>query len=501
MAARVFELTTVFRATSAAKTKSQAQAANSARAHIRYITRPEAKPVVITSQHSRTITAKEGRELISKAANDRAKQRKNGRVLERVVISLPKELDIREQAIVTKRIVDDISFNGKLVAVATIHRDRPENPHLHLTIVDAKESREEAQARRPGAQRVRQQDRLRLGELGAPELWRDRIGRVMNQTIKRLGKADLVHVETRSFTERGIETEATAHKGPDYPQMGDTDALPVGREADDAEPTALDAAPGPPEARDAPAPPQTIDPPAEQSQTPQNTPQEAQERRKAAREGDTPPEPVPEPVRPVSDRLRAARQEAAEAQDRRLRQDHLVAGMRRIAAGSDVPDLEAAHGQIGGEAYCQAKDQVAAAVAAYDQMRKFPGFLRFFERRRRKTRLRQAEIKLSILRVSQANDVRSLIERKTAEMLDVRADLPAAEKTLAAAEAAHRHALEQLRAIEAEKARLDAEAAWNKALRNRQRDLRPTELQELPRRPLPGQQLPAIPRRRGPERE
>lgn len=226
----MLELSTTFRAVSTAKGNDPSQAAGTALANLRYITRESAADILYVQDRGngtdgpvkrKTQAAKNALEEMRLAIREQAtKGGQNGiRVIEKIMVTLPNSWDRPAQMKALESICQHLAPAGSDVKIiGAIHDDKKGNRHIHICGIDGAESVEAAKARRPDAKRVRRQNVIRLSEKGGgrPKELRNEIGEVLNTIARRRG---LEEVETRSFAERGIERAPGQHRGPDKPRL------------------------------------------------------------------------------------------------------------------------------------------------------------------------------------------------------------------------------------------------------------------------------------------
>ncbi|WP_340239570.1 MobA/MobL family protein, partial [Sulfitobacter pontiacus] len=218
MMSEPLELTTRFAAISTAETKgptrlSPIAAAERAGAHLRYIDRCSAVVGrVVVGIPGGSLEAQ--RKALRRKIAERSKKggKRGTRVAERVIFSLPNDLNKEQEAEILSAILKRlIPADSEAAGWGVIHGDKPNNRHCHLLLIDGRESREAALIRKPDAKRVRRADVLRMGEMGRPKELRkliaDEINRMASQNASK-------GVEWRSFKERGIQRPPTRHKGP-----------------------------------------------------------------------------------------------------------------------------------------------------------------------------------------------------------------------------------------------------------------------------------------------
>lgn len=153
------------------------------------------------------------REMSHWAINARAKRHTaNGiRLADKLIVSLPRDATAEHHREMVAGIVSDLGANSDAWLVATIHRDRGGNPHVHILAIDGLETREAAAARRPDGKRIRRRDQLRLNEGGNRPDLRRRIAAQINAVSVREGYRQ---AEVRSLKDQGIKCTAQTHEGP-----------------------------------------------------------------------------------------------------------------------------------------------------------------------------------------------------------------------------------------------------------------------------------------------
>lgn len=217
------ELTTKFRGISTSKsaktTYTVADAISRAKANLRYIDRPSAVAAratagLVDDDGNPIQGLREQCRAMRRAVEERAaKGGKNGsRVAEKIIFSLPNSWTPEQSEDVLNRLVQHFAPEGsEAKAFGVLHNDKPGNNHGHLLVVDGAESRESALARaKPGAQRIRRRDQVRLGDRGRPKQVRKEIADLLNAYAKENG---IEGVEWRTKKERGLG-EAMKHEGP-----------------------------------------------------------------------------------------------------------------------------------------------------------------------------------------------------------------------------------------------------------------------------------------------
>ena len=189
--------------------------------NLTYICRAEvAHPDVLGHSQGETLIAEDTtdraamREMTRWAIDARAARHSeaNGvRLADKLIISLPADATAEHHREMVSAIMADLGGNSDAWLVGAIHRDRVGNPHAHILAIDGLETREDAQARRPDAQRIRRRDALRLNEGGNRQELRVRIAARINAVSRREGYR---LAEVRSLADQGVERGPQTHDGP-----------------------------------------------------------------------------------------------------------------------------------------------------------------------------------------------------------------------------------------------------------------------------------------------
>lgn len=188
--------------------------AGTAGAHIRYIARPEAKPVII-AEH---MPAKpvDARNWIDRA--ERA-SRKNARVLDKIRIALPRELDTAQRVQLVREFMADLTGGARVPWFAAIHQsgDDALNPHVHIDVHD----RDLDSGRRVLRLSDSTRDRLKAGLPGpkAVQWIRERWEVVCNRALAQAGHD--VRIDRRTLEAQGIDRRPTIHEGPRASHIND----------------------------------------------------------------------------------------------------------------------------------------------------------------------------------------------------------------------------------------------------------------------------------------
>ena len=124
--------------------------------------------------------------------------RKNARVIDKVMLALPRELSSGQRAALVRAFAEEVTA-GRAPWLAAFHdRDKDaQNPHCHLIIRD----RDPATGKRViGMSEVGSTDKLR-------QLWEAHANRALDEA----GRAD--RIDRRTLKEQGISREPTIHEG------------------------------------------------------------------------------------------------------------------------------------------------------------------------------------------------------------------------------------------------------------------------------------------------
>ena len=181
--------------------------AGTAGAHIRYIARPAAEPTVI-AQHM-PMEPDDARNWIDRA--ERA-SRKNARVLDKIRIALPRELNEVERAQLVRDFMDDLTGGKRVPWFAGIHQTGTDahNPHVHIAVHD----RDIESGKRVLRLSDSTRDRIKAGLPGpkAVDWIRARWEVVSNRALERAGHDE--RIDRRTLEAQGIDREPTIHVGP-----------------------------------------------------------------------------------------------------------------------------------------------------------------------------------------------------------------------------------------------------------------------------------------------
>ncbi|MGB8203794.1 MAG: MobA/MobL family protein, partial [Candidatus Baltobacteraceae bacterium] len=128
----------------------------------------------------------------------------NARVVDKLVVALPRELDANARRELVRDFCEDVT-GGRMPYVAAIHDkgEDAENPHAHVMLRD----RDFATGKRV----------LQTTERGSTERLREAWEVAANRALERAGVAE--RIDRRSLAAQGIEREPTRHIGPHVEAM------------------------------------------------------------------------------------------------------------------------------------------------------------------------------------------------------------------------------------------------------------------------------------------
>jgi hypothetical protein len=167
---------------------------HTAGAHIGYITRASALTRV---EGARMPTAKAEASAFLNAGEDN--DRANARVIDKVMLALPRELNGGQRAALVRSFAEDVT-RGRAPWLAAFHEDGKDadNPHVHLVVRD----RDPETGRRVA----------RLSEKGSTERLRSLWEVHTNRALEAAGHE--ARIDRRTLEAQGIEREPTIHEGP-----------------------------------------------------------------------------------------------------------------------------------------------------------------------------------------------------------------------------------------------------------------------------------------------
>ncbi|MDE5441081.1 MobA/MobL family protein [Bradyrhizobium sp. CSA207] len=181
-----------------------------AAAHIRYITRKDA----LSDIRQARFPARTPREIADYLRGCEDRDRKNARVLDKVMLALPRELTEEQRIGLVKDFAEHVT-KGKAPWLAAFHTKGKDarNPHCHLVIRDRDPS---TNKRVIGTSEIGSTERLR-------RQWED----YANRALSRAGHKE--RIDRRTLEAQGIQREPTIHEGPQAQAMDRRGARPDSR--------------------------------------------------------------------------------------------------------------------------------------------------------------------------------------------------------------------------------------------------------------------------------
>lgn len=180
-------------------------AAGTAGAHVRYIGRDGAAPIV--RAHGMPEDAVEARAWMDR---EEAASRKNARVADKIRIAIPRELSDQERLELVRDFITDLTGN-RVPWMFAIHQRGKDahNPHAHIVVRDRDLETGKRVLRLSDSAR----DRIKAGlEPKAVNWIRERWEKAANTALERAGLD--VRIDRRSLEAQGIDREPTIHIGP-----------------------------------------------------------------------------------------------------------------------------------------------------------------------------------------------------------------------------------------------------------------------------------------------
>lgn len=178
-------------------------APGTAGAHLGYITRASACRTIISEHIPNARPGSKGGEARTWLDGEEAKDRKNARVIDKLMLALPKELSKEHRVKVVRAFVHELAGGKAVPFFAAIHDKSgtkdAENPHAHVVVRD--------RCPETGKGRV-----IGMSEKGSTERAREVWERVCNDALKNAG-AD-ARIDRRSLKAQGVERTPQKHEGP-----------------------------------------------------------------------------------------------------------------------------------------------------------------------------------------------------------------------------------------------------------------------------------------------
>ncbi|MEM1363955.1 MAG: MobA/MobL family protein, partial [Pseudomonadota bacterium] len=181
-------------------------APGTAGAHMRYIARERAASEIMANH-------------IPEDANDarayvdahEAGLRKNARIMDKIMIALPRELSDTERGQLVQDYMNDLTQCGRVPWYAALHQTESDahNPHAHVVVID----KDIETGKRVLALSDNRRDRIKKGlDPSAAEWVRERWEHHANAALERAGYD--ARIDRRSLEKQGIEREPQIHIGP-----------------------------------------------------------------------------------------------------------------------------------------------------------------------------------------------------------------------------------------------------------------------------------------------
>nr|WP_256467210.1 MobA/MobL family protein [Bradyrhizobium sp. 35] len=141
--------------------------------------------------------------------------RKNARVIDKVMLALPKELSQTERIKLVRDFAEYVT-QGRAPWLAAFHDKGKDarNPHAHLVLRD----RDPRTGKRV----------IGTSEKGSTEQLRESWEKFANQALERAGRSE--RIDRRTLAEQGVEREPTIHEGPRSQAMDKRGAKPKSRQ-------------------------------------------------------------------------------------------------------------------------------------------------------------------------------------------------------------------------------------------------------------------------------
>lgn len=181
-----------------------------AAAHIGYITRKNA----MSQMRFERIPAASPRQMAAYLRQCEDTDRKNARVIDKLMLALPHELNSAQRAELVRGYAEDVT-EGRAPWLAAFHEKGKDqaNPHCHLVLRD----------------RDFETNRRVIGtsEKGSTERLRQKWEEHANRALERAGHR--ARIDRRTLKAQGLEREPTIHEGPQAQAMDKRGARPTSR--------------------------------------------------------------------------------------------------------------------------------------------------------------------------------------------------------------------------------------------------------------------------------
>lgn len=170
-------------------------AVGTAGAHVRYITRAGAEPLVLAH-----LIPEDRNQARSWMNQHEQESRKNGRVCDKLILALPVELNPQQRAALLRDFAHQITADGSIPWYGAIHQEGKDlhNPHAHLILVD----RDPETGKRV----------IKTTDKGSTERFRLLWEETANDHLKKAGFE--ARIDRRTLEAQGIDREPTIHVGP-----------------------------------------------------------------------------------------------------------------------------------------------------------------------------------------------------------------------------------------------------------------------------------------------
>lgn len=185
-----------------------------AAAHIKYITRKEAVTHVMAARMPEV-----RRQAIAWLKREERFDRKNARVIDKVVLALPRELSTKQWHALVKAFAEELT-QGRASWLAAFHttgKDR-DNPHCHLVLRDRDvETGKRVMLLSAGQKEKAERSKARKSRpttaVDVRKLWE----RFANGALAAAGRAE--RIDHRSLKEQGVGRAPQVHEGPNIRAM------------------------------------------------------------------------------------------------------------------------------------------------------------------------------------------------------------------------------------------------------------------------------------------
>jgi hypothetical protein len=185
--------------------------AGTAGAHVRYIARDRAEPEILSRHMPDDPNA--ARAFLDAGERE---DRKNARVVDKIRVALPRELDEKQRAVLVQDFMKDLTGN-KVPWFAAIHQTGKDahNPHAHIVLRDRDLETGKRVVRLSDSVR----DRTKAGLPGPKAInWvRERWEHHLNRSLERAGHES--RVDHRTLEAQGIDKAPQIHVGPNAQQI------------------------------------------------------------------------------------------------------------------------------------------------------------------------------------------------------------------------------------------------------------------------------------------